>query len=119
MSDYILIHNPACSKSRQTLEILEKANVSFRIYEYLKEELTIEFLASIFKRLDRKPADYLRKKEKIFLNLDLDLNNTDQIIKAVIKHPEILERPILLKGSRGVIGRPVENILDFINNSTY
>jgi len=118
MSDYLLIHNPKCSKSRKTLEILNSKGIEPKLFLYLNEEfsqdLTEDFLNNIFDALGMNPADCLRKKEEDFLNSDIDLSDRKSIISGIMATPKILERPIVLKGNKAVIGRPPENVLSLI-----
>jgi arsenate reductase len=115
MSDYTLIHNPKCSKSRQTLEILESKGIKPRILLYLEEDLNEKLLKKVFKALEVSPSECLRKKEDDFLNSNIDLSNEQSIIEAIIRYPKILERPIFICGDRAVIGRPPENVLSIIS----
>lgn len=114
MSDYLLIHNPKCSKSRQTLALLEENDIKPKLLLYLEEDLTEDFLVKLFKALNKTPSECLRQKEIEFKELNLDLNDDKSIIDAIIKKPKILERPILLYKDKAVIGRPPENILNLI-----
>lgn len=114
MSDYLLIHNPNCSKSRGTKEILDSKHIKYQVFNYLEEELTEDFLRQIFKALGKKAKDCIRMKESILSEISLDFDNADEVLMAIIKNPILLERPILLKGDKAVIGRPPENILELI-----
>jgi arsenate reductase len=115
MSDYTLIHNPKCSKSRQTLELLNSKGIEPKILLYLEQELSEEFLFNVFRTLRVHPSKCLRKKEEDFMNLELDLEDFNAVVKAIIKFPKILERPIFIMGDKAVIGRPPENVLDLIS----
>ena len=108
---YKIIHNPRCSKSRQTLEILQKHSDKIEVIDYLGGELTAELLEVVTKSLG---LEILRTKEEEFKNLKIDLKNKDQVIKAILKTPKILERPIVIKNKKAVIGRPPENVLELI-----
>lgn len=109
-----IYHNPKCSKSRKALEILNENSISPDIIEYLKRPLSAEELKNVFQVLGKKPNEVLRKKEEEFKVLSIDLNDDDQVIDAIIKSPKILERPIIINGQRGVIGRPPENIMELL-----
>lgn len=108
---YKIIHNPRCSKSRQTLEILEKHTDQIEIVDYLNGELTSDLLEMIITSLG---LNILRTKEDEYKALKIDFSKKDQVIKAILKHPKILERPIVLNGEKAVIGRPPENVLSLL-----
>lgn len=115
---YTLYHNPRCSKSRGALEILEKqAAGKFTIKEYLQEGLSIQELRTLFAKLKLSPIEGMRKKEKILVeeNISLDGLNEDKLINLIHQHPILLERPILASEEAAVIGRPTENIQNFVN----
>lgn len=107
---YKIIHNPRCSKSRQTLALLQEHTDKVEIINYLDGELDEVTLRKAIKGLKLSPSQILRTKEDDFKALKLDLDNEEKIIKAILKHPKILERPIVLHGSKAVIGRPPENV---------
>ena len=90
--------------------------MQYEIIEYLKVPLAKNELEGIFQVLELRPKDVVRKSEKEFLenNLNEILENDSQMIDAIIKYPKILERPIIINGGDGVIGRPPEKILDII-----
>ena len=114
MSKFILIHNPKCSKSRKALEILNENKIDPEIIEYMKEPLTKSFLKDVFTALDKRPSEVLRKKEEEFKSLSIDLDDDDSVIDAIIQFPKILERPIIIKDKKAVIGRPSENINELL-----
>ena len=114
MDKFILIHNPKCSKSRKALEILTEHKMEIKVLEYLKEPLSKKFLSEVFSALGKKPSEVLRTKEEEFKALSLDLNDDNAVIEAIIKFPKILERPIIIKGKKAVIGRPIENINELL-----
>ena len=120
MAEYILIHNPACSKSRQSLEILKRAQIKVEMIHYLEQPLSKAFLVDLFIALCKKPGQCIRTNEEQFKALKLDLADDDAVIAAIIEHPIILQRPILLKISHdresAIIGRPVENIEKLIRS---
>ncbi|MFA5583979.1 MAG: arsenate reductase (glutaredoxin), partial [Bacteriovoracaceae bacterium] len=103
-----------CSKSRESLNILEKAQVHFEVIEYLKNPLSESELQEVLRKLDRPAKDLLRTKESVFQELNIDLENDKEIIKAISEHPILLERPIVVSNNRAVIGRPPENVLDLL-----
>jgi len=108
----IYYHNPKCSKSREGLKIVEEGTHNFTIKLYLSEKITFTELIQIIDKLKIKPIDLVRKKEKIIKEKGLDLNSMSDniIIETLIKHPILIERPILVSDTSAVIGRPPELI---------
>ena len=115
MSEAIIYHNPRCSKSRQTLALLEEKGESIEIREYLNEVPSKEELTNILKMLGIPAEKLLRKGEAIFKEEYKGKTLTDsQWIDAMIKHPKLIERPIVLKGDKASIGRPPEQVLEIL-----
>lgn len=112
-----IYHNPKCSKSRQTLQLLADNGEQPEIVEYLKTTPDADTLKSILKKLGISARQLLRSKEAEFKTAGLDNMelSDDEIITAMIKYPKLIERPIVVKGDKAVIGRPPENILTLIN----
>jgi arsenate reductase len=110
-----IYHNNRCSKSRCGLEVLEKSGKPFEIVKYLENVPAEKELKDIIKLLNIKPIDLVRKNESIWKELykDKDLSDSE-IIKAMVEHPKLIERPIVINGNKAVIGRPAEAILDII-----
>lgn len=110
-----IYHNNRCSKSRSGLEVLEKSGKPFEIVKYLENVPTEKELKDILKLLGMKPIDLVRKNESVWKELykDKDLSDSE-IIKAMVEHPKLIERPIVINGNKAVIGRPAEAILDII-----
>ena len=108
----IYYHNPKCSKSREGLKIIEEYTYNFTIKLYLTEKITFTELVQIIDKLKIKPIDLVRKKEKIIKEKGLDLNSMSDniIIETLIKHPILIERPILVSDTSAVVGRPPELI---------
>ena len=111
MKEFIIYHNPRCSKSRQTLQLLREAGIEPTIVEYLKTPLAKEQLRNISQLLGLRPKDFVRKIEKDFKDNDLSkyLEDDDKLIDAMLLFPKIIERPIVVSGEEAVIGRPPEN----------
>lgn len=111
--DITLYHNPRCSKSRQTLQLIQDSGVEPTIIEYLKTPPTHQQLDSILRGLEFEPRDLMRKNETEYKEQMLDNPelSRDQLIEAMIKTPKLIERPILVAGDQIVIGRPPENAL--------
>jgi arsenate reductase (glutaredoxin) len=105
-----IYHNPRCSKSRQTLELLKGCGIEPEIVEYLKTPLTQGDLKQILKKLDLGAQGILRTKEPDFLSINIDIKDESAVISAIIDYPKILERPIVVSETQAVIGRPPENV---------
>ena len=113
MQTYTIYHNPRCSKSRQTLALLEEHGISPQVIEYLKTPPSQDELKVPQQKLNLPVTNMLRTKEKEFSQADLNKPgiSDDMIRKAVAEHPILLERPIVTCGDKAVIGRPPENVL--------
>ena len=111
-----IYHNPRCSKSRQTLTLLEDKGLKPNVIEYLKEPPTASELDSILKKLGADPREVMRKKEAPYKdnNLSDESLSRDQLIAAIVADPILLERPIVVSGAKAAIGRPPESVLDII-----
>ena len=109
-----LIHNPRCSKSRQALAYLNDKKIPFETIEYLKKTLTTGELKKIAKKLKMKPIEFVRKKESVYKEKNLEKLDGDDLIKAIAENPILLERPILIIEDEAVIGRPIENIINLL-----
>ena len=107
-----IFHNPRCSKSRRTLELLSDKGVSPTIVEYLKNPPDAGTIKSLLTKLSLGPRELMRSKEAVFaeLNLSDPALSADELIAAMIEHPILIERPIVVVGDKAVIGRPPENI---------
>jgi arsenate reductase len=111
----LLLHNPRCSKSRGAKSILEERRVEFRERRYLEEPLSREELEDLATRLGLAPSEWVRRKEAAFAEAGLEPSSDDgAILDAVAAHPVLMERPVLIRGRRAVIGRPPEKILDLL-----
>ena len=110
-----IYHNPRCSKSRQTLQLIKDSGTEVEIIEYLNSIPTADELKMILVKLNLSPKDILRKGEAVYKekvkNSDF---NDDEWIKVMIEYPKLIERPIVVKGNKAVLGRPPENVLDLI-----
>ena len=108
-----IYHNPKCSKSRQTLAILQKNGVEPEVVEYLSAPLNAAKLKSILCKLGVAPCHILRSKEAKEEGIEQLLDGND-IIAAIASHPRAMQRPIVVKGNKAVIGRPPENVLEIL-----
>jgi len=111
-----IFHNPRCSKSRQTLELLREQGIEPEIQLYLETPPDEAELDDILKKLDCEPRDLMRTKEKEYTELGLD--NPDlsraQLLAAMVAHPRLIERPIVLANGKAAVGRPPENVLSIL-----
>ena len=116
--EYTIYHNPRCSKSRQTLQLLRDRGVDAEIVEYLKEPPTRSELRQIVRALGIPARDLIRRKEKMFAEVgDAGIRYSDSAaIDLLVEYPRLIERPIVLRGNRAVIGRPPENILELVED---
>ncbi|WP_268222945.1 arsenate reductase (glutaredoxin) [Sinomicrobium oceani] len=106
-----ILHNPRCSKSRQGLAILEESGKDFEIVKYLEDVPSEKELKDIIALLGISPTDLVRKNESIWKAQYKDKELSDgELVKAMIAHPKLIERPIVISGKKAVIGRPPENI---------
>ena len=111
-----IYHNPRCSKSRQTLQLLEENGVQPDVIEYLKNSPSKDELLSVLDLLGLSPRDLMRKSEAIYkeLNLKDDGLSNDQLVNAMLENPILIERPIVLANGKAAIGRPPESVLDIL-----
>lgn len=122
MTDTITIyHNPRCSKSRETLALLESKGVTPTIVEYLKNPPSVAEIKRLLKALGFSDARQLmRSKEDIYKELGLgnDALTQEQLIQAMHDNPKLIERPIVVKGKTAKLGRPPEQVLDGFSNGS-
>ena len=111
-----IYHNPRCSKSRQTLALLEEKGVDLEIIEYLKTPPDQQTLQDILSKLNIDPLSLMRKGEPIFTELKLvDKAGDEQaLLEAMVKNPILIERPIVLANGKAAIGRPPESAMDIL-----
>lgn len=116
MSEIIIYHNPRCSKSRQTLTLLQDKGIEPTVIEYLKETPDAVELKSVITKLGITPRALLRTKEADYKEQGLDDNSLseDDIIKAMISYPKLIERPIVINDKQARIGRPPEQVLEIL-----
>jgi arsenate reductase (glutaredoxin) len=108
-------HNTRCSKSRGVCEILEEKKVKTEIIEYLKTPPSQKEIKGLLKMLGMKASELVRKNEPVFKEKFADKKLTEaQWIKALAENPILIERPIIVKGDKALIGRPPEKVLEFL-----
>lgn len=117
MNQFTILHNPRCSKSRQTLTLLEQNNIKPEVRLYLQNPLNKVELKNLSQSLNKNPIEFMRSNEEIFKHLNLNKNSPDEdLINAIAENPILLERPIVIKDNKyAVIGRPPENVLALLN----
>ena len=115
-------HNPRCSKSRQALQLISSQNITLEIIKYLEEGISKLDLENVFNRLEIDRNNFLRKNEKAYKDLNINLKkiSTGQLIKLIIENPIIIQRPLAIKYEKdifidAVIGRPPEMVLNLLN----
>ncbi len=111
-----IYHNPRCSKSRQTLQLLQDKGIEPEITEYLKTPPSRDELIEILAMLKMDPRDLMRKKEVEYKEANLDNPDLtrDQLIQSMLDHPKLIERPIVIKDGKAALGRPPESVLEII-----
>jgi len=111
-----IYHNPRCSKSRQTLQLLKDHGVEPEIVEYLTTPPDAEKLNGILRMLDMEPRELMRKKEAVYADLDLASADVDRdgLIRAMVENPILIERPIVVTEKQACLGRPPENVLELL-----
>ena len=112
--DVIIWHNPRCSKSRQTLALLEAKGYDVEERRYLEDMPTKNEIRDILDKLKLKPSQFIRRKEALFKELGLNNKDEDALLVAMVEHPKLIERPIVLNGDQAAIGRPPEAILEIL-----
>ena len=112
-----IYHNPRCSKSRQTLQLLNDKGVETEIIEYLQTPPDVETLEKILQGLNMEPRELMRKGQDEYkaLKLDNEALSRDELIKAMIENPILIERPIVITDKGIAIGRPIENVEKILN----
>jgi arsenate reductase (glutaredoxin) len=111
-----IYHNPKCTKSRETLALLEQRGLKPKVIEYLKTPPSAAQLDAILKQLGLEPRALMRTKEAAFKEAGLDdpKLTREQLIAAMAEHPILIERPIVISGKRAAIGRPPERVLEIL-----
>ncbi len=114
IADWVIFHNPRCSKSREALALLKRKKIDPLVVEYLQSPLKIADLKELCERLGVEAGNLLRKKEAIISEENLDLSSNSKIIDAIATYPNLMERPVVMHKKRAVIARPPEKLLDLL-----
>ena len=111
-----IYHNPRCRKSREAIQYMEGRGVSLKIVKYLDQLFDVNSLGEVLKKIDMKPSEIVRRNE-ILWKKEYDGNNLseDQILKLLVDQPRLIERPIVTLGNKGVLARPIESLIEFLN----
>jgi arsenate reductase (glutaredoxin) len=111
----LLLHNPRCSKSREAKALLDARGVAYEERRYLETPLTREELGDLARRLARPAREWTRTQEPAWAALGLPASAPNEsLLDAIARHPELLERPMLVRGERAVVGRPPDAILELL-----
>ncbi len=113
----VIYHNPRCSKSRETLALLEENKVTPEVVKYLEQPLTVELLKTLFAQLGLPQVrDMMRTKESLYkeLNLADDSVSDEQLFSVMVEHPKLIERPIVVANGKARLGRPPEQVLEIL-----
>ena len=116
MTELTIYHNPKCSKSRKTLELIKNKKLNPKIVFYLEEKLSQREIKNLISKLRISPRDLLRKGEDVYRENNLDNQDLSEgeIIDYMVCFPKLIERPIVVKGEKAIIGRPPDNVLDLL-----
>ena len=109
-----ILHNPRCSKSRAALNIILENNIQPTIRLYLDDPLSVEEIRNLLIKLDTTADQIVRKNEEVYKKLNLKDSDQDLLIENISKNPILLERPIVVKGEKAIIGRPPENVMKLL-----
>ncbi len=118
MERVLVYHNPVCSKSRGALDILRERAVAYDVVEYLEQPLDRATLERVLGLLGGPPGALVRK-DKRFAELGLraqDYSTREQVVELLLAHPELMERPVVIRGNRAVIARPSERVLELLDS---
>ena len=110
-----IYHNPRCSKSRNTLALLEEQGIDAEVVKYLDAPPSKEELKELLKMLGMSPRELIRTKEEVYKELGLkDVADEEALIEAKVANPKLIERPVVVKDGKAVIGRPIENVVELL-----
>ncbi len=116
MSDYVIYHNPRCSKSRATLALLEDNAIAPTVVLYLEETPGEADIRALLGKLGIAASQLVRKTEEAYKSSGLGRDSSEaELVAAMAAHPKLIERPIVVRGDRAVLGRPPENVLELIS----
>lgn len=116
-TEIIIYHNPRCSKSRETLQILTESGQTPRIIKYLETPPSLQELQQLLSLLKLSARDIVRTGEAAYREQGLDDSSVDDetVLNAIVKHPILMQRPIVVRGNQAVIGRPPDNVKQLLS----
>lgn len=110
-----IYHNPRCRKSREALQELESKNIPHTVVKYLEQPLGVAELKELLQKLEKQPQDIIRKQEPLWKeNFKGETFSETALLQLLSEHPKLIERPIIASKNEAVIGRPLENLLAFL-----
>jgi len=116
MQDIQIWHNQNCSKSRDAKALLDEKNIKANVRDYLKNPPSKDELRDVLKKLNISAKELLRTNEELYVSLNLkDENNEGKLIELMVQNPILIQRPIIIKGKKAIIARPIENLKEFLN----
>ena len=118
MEKYTIYHNPRCRKSREALQFLKETDHEGEEVRYLETPFTKELLQKVLNQIELQPSAILRKNESEWKSIPNRTSlNEDEILNCLVKYPKLIERPIVLIGNKGVLARPLENLILFLKGN--
>ena len=115
MAEFTIYHNPRCSKSRNTLALLEENGINPRVVLYLETQPDVKEIKGLLAKLGISAGELVRRGEEAYKACGLGRDSTEaEILSAMAAHPKLIERPIVVAGKRAVLGRPPENVMELI-----
>lgn len=116
MSDVTIWHYNRCSKSRQTLALLEQRDLDIEIREYLEDTPSADELDEVLSKLGMEPREFMRTKEKAYKESGLDDESLSrqELIEAMVAHPKLIQRPVVIRGDQVALGRPPEAVTEIL-----
>jgi arsenate reductase len=115
MAEATIYHNPRCTKSRQAMQVIDELGVDTEVVRYLDTPPDEATLRSILGALDTAPAELVRRERWAELGVtDADVATVDGVVAVLLAHPELMQRPVVVKGDRAVIGRPTERVSELL-----
>ena len=117
-AEITVLHNPRCSTSRAAVEVLTESGRPFEVVQYLKQPLTVEQLRDLVALFPDAPTELVRR-DATFAKLGLsedDVRTADQVVAVLVEHPRLMQRPVIVKGDRAIIGRPKDRVAPFVQD---
>jgi len=115
MQDITIWHNPRCSKSRNAMSLLEEKNIDAKVIKYLDETPSVDEIKNILSLLGMSAQELMRKGEDIYKELKLkEVEDEEALILAMHENPKLIERPVIVRGNKAVIARPIENLEELL-----